>query len=310
MELKSPALRPAGAPPPRERASEEAAPAPRQTKGTASSPVWTDPADSYENHEPPRPKIAAAMDRVLDKIAPIRTHERVLSEAKGSVFGVEVGVTFSQLDLVRKNTHGMEWVQVVGQDGSSNLELLLKRWHLKHNHRIELQGPALNTSLTPGELPIGARFIGVGLTSDLTSAMDHDAVSYTVEVKLTERSVAELAASVGAGTAASAAEAIASVAGSEVAKVVGDIVLGAVPILSALLAVSSARRAIHVLRDDSASKEMKAFAVGHAIGDAVRVVFPLAGTLINVGLVGAAALAGWVHHRYTKHAEPTGPPGE
>ncbi len=263
--------------------------------------------DSYERHEPTPLGVARTADKLLDRIAPMRTHERVISDVGGSFFGIGVGITISQLDLVRKNTHGVEIIQVVNADGSANVETVLGRLGLGHNHRIELQGPALNTSVTPGELPLGARFVGVGLTSDITSAMDHDAVSYTVEVKLTERSVLELAALGGAGAAALAADVLEGVVGVGVAAVVADAVLASVPVLSALLAVTSARRAWHVLHDPTASREMKAFAVAHTLGDTVRVFAPFLGTLMNAGLVGIAALCGWVHLRHTRHAAPIGP---
>ncbi len=249
-----------------------------------------------------------AVDRVLDKLAPVRTHERVIAELGGSFFGISVGFTASQLDLIKKNTHGVEVIQVVNQDGSSNLETVLGRHHLSHGQRIELQGPALNTSITPGELPLGARFIGVGITSDVTSAMDHDAVSYTVEVKLTEKSIIELATLAAPGAAAVAATALADVAGSGIADIVADVVLGAVPVLSAVMAASSIRRAWHVCHDATASKPMKAFAVAHALGDTVRIFNPIVGTLMNAGLVGVAAALGWVHMRHARHADPTGPP--
>ena len=266
-------------------------------------------ADSYENHEPAPLKVARKTDKLLDRLAPMRTHERVISEFGGSFFGIGVGVAVSQLDLVRKNTHGLEVIQVVNADGSSNIETVLGRLNLGHNHRIELQGPALNTSLSPGELPLGARFVGLGLTSDVTSAMDHDAVSYTIEVKLTERSVLELATLGGAGAATIAADALAGIAGAGVAAVVADVILGAVPVLSATMALATARRCWHVLKDPTASRELKAFAIGHTIGDTVRIVAPLTGTLINAGLVGIAALCGWVHTRYSAHAAPIGPVG-
>lgn len=284
-------------------------PAPTTEPTTAATTTTLHPFDdSYENHEPRPLKATTVSDKVLDKIAPVRTHERVIHDIGGSFFGISVGLTLSQLDLVKKNTHGVEVIQVVNPDGSSNVETVLGRLHLHHNHRIELQGPALNTSLTPGDLPIGARFIGLGLTSDVTSAMDHDALSYTVEVKLTEKSVLELAALGGAGAAALAADALKEVAGNGVGAVVGDIVCGAVPVLSAVMAAASARRAWHVCHDPTASKEMKAFAVAHAVGDTVRVFAPVVGTLMNAGLVGVAAFMGWVHMRHTKHAAPTGPP--
>ena len=62
----------------------------------------------------PQPLVGGnVVTRALDKIAPMRTHERVLTEVKGSVFGLEVGLTLSQLELVRKDTHGVEVIQVV-----------------------------------------------------------------------------------------------------------------------------------------------------------------------------------------------------
>lgn len=270
--------------------------------------TWTRAGDTYEQHEPKPLKAESRFDRVADKIAPIRTHERVMQDFSAPIFGVEVGVTLSQLELVKKGTQGLELVQVVNKDGSSNLESILWRWFFSKNNRLEIQGPAINTSATAGERPFGFRLFGAAITGDKTSAMDHDAVSYTFEVKLTDKSIAQLAASVGAGTSAAVASTIASVGGSAVAKVVGDVVMGAVPVISVVLAAQSARRAFHVVRDDTASTEMKAFAVAHAIADGVRVALPLVGTLMNAALVGAAAIAGWTHHRYAKHAPPTGPP--
>ncbi len=175
--------------------------------------------DSYEQHLPRPTKLDGFADRLLSKVAPIRTHERVLHDISGSFFGVQIGVTFSQLELAKRGTSGVEliggevspptpqetrlgdkpqsgflfearFIQVVNPDGSSNIETVLGRKQLGMGHRIELQGPALNSSLSPGELPVGARFIGVGLTTDVTSTMDHDALSYTVEVKLSEKSIA------------------------------------------------------------------------------------------------------------------------
>lgn len=283
------------------RKAEDEAPAPR-----AKPPTWTPLGDTYENHEPKLTGLEDRFEKLADKIAPIRTHERVIHDFGANLFGVDVGITFSQLELVKKGTKGVEVVHVVDPNGGSNWETIAGRKFITKNVRIELQTLALN--VPADDLP-SVRFLGVGLTSDRTSAMDHDAVSYTAEVKIQSTGLAHLLASVGAGNAAAAAERIAgAAAGSGVADVVGDVVLGAVPVLSAILAVNSARRAVHVLRDDTASKEMKVFAVAHAIADAVRVPLPLIGTLMNVALVGAAAFAGWTHHRYAKHAPPTGPP--
>ena len=53
---------------------------------------------------------------------------------------------------------------------------------------------------------------------------------------------------------------------------------------------------------------MKVFQVAHAVADAIRVVEPITGTVINAALVAVAATLGWVHHRHAPHAPPTGPP--
>lgn len=275
--------------------------------GTTSAPLW-DPEDNWEKHKVSQTRLDRVVGGTLDKIAPIRTHERVMGEVTGSLFGLEVGITFSQLELVKKGTRGVEVIQVVNQDGSSNVETVLGRHHLSSGHRIELQGPAINTSVTPGDLPLGARFVGVGVTTDVTSAMDHDALSYTAEVKLTTRSILELATLGGAGAAAIASKALEAVSTTAVAEVAAGAILGAVPVLSAVVSVNSARRAIHVCRDKTASPAMKAFAVMHALGDAVRIAFPLAGTVANAALVAVAAGLGWVHHRHAPHAPPIGPP--
>lgn len=281
------------------------APATDVTNAAAASPTAR-VVDTYEQHLPTPTKLDGFADRLLSKVAPIRTHERVLHDISGSFFGVQVGVTLSQLELAKRGTSGVEFIQVVNPDGSSNIETVLGRKQLGLGHRIELQGPALNSSLSPGELPVGARFVGVGLTTDVTSTMDHDALSYTVEVKLSEKSIVEFAAMGGPGAAALAADALADVAGASAAHVVGEVLLGAVPVLSAVLAVNSARRALHTCRDKTAPAAMKFFAVTHALADAVRIVFPLAGTLANAGLVVAAASAGYISARHQQHARPTG----
>jgi hypothetical protein len=222
----------------------------------------------------------------LDGVVPQRlTEERPFFETRGMLCGLEVGVTVSELHQVRAK-EGLEVIHVVAPDGSSNLETVLARQPLGLGQRIELQGPALNTSLTPGTLPVGARFVGVGLTSDLVDEASKEAVSYTFEVKLTERSVAELAVLGGAGAAAKAADLLEAMGAQEgVQQVVAECFAGAVPVISALIALASARWALKLLRDPEASRLQRSFAVAHAISDALRVVFPLAGTLGNAALV-------------------------
>lgn len=236
------------------------------------------------------------------------THERPFIESKGSLFGLEFGLTVSELHQVRVK-EGVELVHVVNTDGSSNLELVLGRKELGKGQRLEFQGPAVNTSLTPGTMPVGARFVGVGLTSDVVDPKAHEAVSYTLEVKATDRTALELASLVAPGAVAEAAKALGE---SAVGSVVAELLAGAVPIVSGVIAVSSARWAIKQLKNPKATKATKIMAVAHAISDAVRVVFPLAGTLGNAALVlVSAGTAYFTIKRARKEAaaqQPTGPP--
>lgn len=236
------------------------------------------------------------------------THERPVIEQKGSFFGVEFGLTVSELHQVRV-TEGIELVHVANMDGSSNLELVLGRKDLGAGQRLEFQGPAVNTSLTPGTMPVGARFVGVGLTSDIVDPKAHEAVSYTLEVKATDRTALELASLVAPGAVAEAAQLLTE---NAVGHVVADLLAGAVPIVSGVIAVSSARWAIKQLKNPKATKATKALAVAHAVSDAVRVVFPLAGTLGNAALVLVSATAAFVQIRKARKAAaaqpPTGPP--
>lgn len=270
-----------------------------------------------EAPKPSRSIIGEVFDRIgktvnrlkhdPDPAGPNRlTHERPIIESKGSLFGLEFGLTVSELHQIR-TTEGIELVHVVNPDGSSNLELVLGRKNIGKGQRIELQGPAINTSYTPGNMPVGARFLGVGLTSDVIDEKSQEAVSYTLEVKATERTAFELASLVAPGAVAGAAELLSQ---SAVGAVVAEMFAGAVPIISGVIAISSARWAIKQLKDPEATTATKAFAVAHAISDAVRVVFPIAGTLGNAALVLVAAGTALYARKKAQRAAtpPTGPP--
>ena len=215
------------------------------------------------------------------KLGPNRvTEERPFFETKSAVFGVEVGLTLSELHQLRAE-EGIELVHVIAPDGSTNFETVLARKPIGKGQRIELQGPAFNTSRTPGTSPIGFRLVGVGLTSDLVDPQSKEAVSYTLEAKLTDRTVYEA----GRLLAPAAIGGLAHFAASEGAATVARVLAGSVPIVSTVLAISSARWAWHVAHDKTKSKFEKTMAVAHAASDAVRIVLPLAGTIANAGLV-------------------------
>ncbi len=246
-------------------------------------------------------KVASCLDAVVSVLQPHKhgdgpfassrvTHERPFLDGSVRLGGMTVGVTFSELHTIRPNT-GIEIIQTVDFDGNSNIETVLWRKILAKFLRVELQGPALNTRVTGGGLPIDLRVFGVAATGDLVDRKAHEAVSYTVEAKV---HASDLVFLVGSGTAA----AIAGMMGTGVTgTVVQTIVQGcsyAIPVVGGLIALSSLRWMQKVLHSE-APTSMKAVAVAHTISDFARIVFPVAGTLANAALVGISLA---IQHRY------------
>ncbi len=214
---------------------------------------------------------------------PRLTEERVWFEMVGSLLGIDAGVTVSEITRVKGKSGDLELIHVVSQDGSGqNYESVLKRIPLVGGQRLEIQGPAINT--TAG-LPLGFRAIGFGLTSDLFEPGQNRAVSYTAEVKLTERTLLYWAPFWAPGAASAIDGALGAAGHHTVASLVG----GALPFISAALAVQSTVRAWRTFKNPKATRLDKALAAGHALADGVRVAFPLAGTLANVALIGVTA---------------------
>ncbi len=238
--------------------------------------------------------------RRTDTVGPNRiTHERPFFEAGGRVYGAHLGVTVSELHQLRAK-RGVELIQVVDADGNSNIETVLWRREIGKQHRVELQGPALNTRISGG-LPLDVRLFGFGLTRDVVDPKAKEAVSYTFEAKLHTSDLVMLG---GTGAAAKAAALLDETADSEIASAVTAACAAAVPVVGVLLAMSSARWAHKVLKNPRSTVANKVLAVTHAIADAVRIGFPLTGTLANAALVGVAV---WWHQRERAAARSTLP---
>ncbi len=157
-------------------------------------------------------KVALCLDSLVGLIQPHKhesgpfassrvTHERPFLDGSARLGGLTVGVTFSELHTIRPN-NGIELIQVVDFHGNSNIESVLWRKPLMRGARIELQGPALNTRVTGGGLPIDLRLVGVAVTGDAVDRKAHEAVSYTAEAKI---HASDLVFLVGSGTAATIA---------------------------------------------------------------------------------------------------------
>lgn len=215
--------------------------------------------------------------------SPRLTEERVWFEMVGSLLGIDAGVTVSEITRVKGKNGDLELIHVVNSEGTGqNYESVLKRIPLFGGQRLEIQGPAINMV---GGMPLGFRAIGLGLTSDLFEPGQNRAVSYTAEVKITERTLLYWAPFWAPG----AASAIDSALGAAGHHTVANLVGGALPFVSAALAVQSTVRAWRTFKNPNATKLQKALAAGHAVADSVRVAFPLAGTLANVALIGVTA---------------------
>jgi hypothetical protein len=267
--------------------------------------------------EPREPgQLIEKADAIGKKIAPAKhdpdppgpniiTHERVLGNITvPTPFGT-FNVNPSELHQIRpQKGGGVELIQVVDPDGSTGLETVFWRFPLIKGWRIELQGPGVYTK--------GARFFGIGFTKDAIDEKAHEAASITVELKLTEADVARLASLAGPGVAAAVSESISATASSGVAAIVGHALAGAVPVVSALIALSTAHWAYKTLKDPDASTTDKTLAVAHAISDAVRIVLPMVGTVANVALVGISlGLKWWQRKRQQAEqaaTQQTGPP--
>ncbi|MCC7386991.1 MAG: hypothetical protein IT384_34455 [Deltaproteobacteria bacterium] len=246
-----------------------------------------------------------------DPLGPnIVTHERVLGNfTVPTPFGT-FNANPSELHQIRpQRGGGTELIQVVDPDGSSGLELVFWRMPLIKGWRIELQGLGVYGGPAGTPVPLGARFVGIGLTKDWVDEKAHEAVSVTAELKLTDQDVARLAGLVAPGVGQATAEILAGSAESSIAALVGEALAGAVPIVSGLIALSTARWALRQVRNPKLATADKLLAVGHAIADAVRVVLPMTGVIANVALVGAAIGLKWLRaHRRPREAQATAPP--
>ena len=217
------------------------------------------------------------------------TEERPWFEMVGDAFGIDVGLTVSEINRVAGQGK-LEFVHVVGPTGlTQNFETVLKRKEIGHGQRIEVQGPAINTLVGA---PIGFRALGLGLTSDLFEPGQRRALSYTLEAKITERAIAYWAPF----WAPAVADALAEGGRHTMA----NLVAGAIPFVSAGLAVQSAIRAYRLFKTPRAGTAEKLLALGHVAADVVRVFMPLVGTLANVGLIATSAGVSWARVKAAK----------
>ena len=224
------------------------------------------------------------------------TEERPFFEFGGFAFGLEYGLTLSEFRMVRDpEKKGVEWIHVVNLDGRSNFETVLARWPLKKgkSRRIELQGPALNSDVS-SPVPLGLRLFGVGLTDDFVDREAHEAVSYTAEVKASERTLAELAM-LGVPLVAK----LLPNAGA-IATRIAETMLAAVPVVNVLFAANTLWRVRKVFANPASTTGQKLMATAHLAADVLRVFAPVVGTVVSVSLVAFFGLRSYFKLRALK----------
>jgi hypothetical protein len=235
------------------------------------------------------------------------------SAHQSSVFlaGLEIAVRVNHVDPLNNGRRNVKsnWV-ADGENAAVDLESVIKRKSLPHDMAIELQGPALSAKADGESLPLKARFLGVGVSKQFLSEMPHDdtppRVEVKVEVKLTDKSIGSLAAL--AGASQELHQFTAELAITPVAQTLSDLLTAAVPIVSGVVAAVSVRRAVKTLKDPESPASTRTLAVLRALADITTVFLPLAGTLANVALVGAAVFSARRSAKQAAAMATTGPP--
>lgn len=263
--------------------------------------------DAFEKGDDPEQQKRAWWKRITQ---PQVTTKKAAHASSIVVAGVEIAVRVNHVDPLNDGRRDVRFNWVAdGENHGVDLESVIARKQVK-GLRMELQGPAVQARADGEALPLRARFVGVGFTTDVSGDMPHDPTppraELKLEVKLSDKSIASLAGL--AGASAELDRVMTVVESSQAASVIGDVLLTAVPVVSGLVALVSARRAVRCVKDATAPLTTKALAVLRALADATTVVFPLVGTLANLALVGAAVV---LARREAKRANPsTGPPAD
>lgn len=254
----------------------------------ASAPTSSSEEDAFERSDDDEQKKRGWWQRITQ---PQVSTKKAAHASSVFLAGLEVAVKVNHVDPLndgRRDVKG-NWV-ADGENLAVDLESVFLRRNIVGGMRFELQGPALQAKADGEALPLRARFVGVGVTKDVSGDMPHDdtppRAEVKVEVKLTDRSIGSLAGL--AGASAELKSLLTEIEGSAAAQTIGDVLLTAVPVISTGVAVVSARRALKTLRDVAAPFATKALAVARALADATTIFLPLIGTLANLALVGAA----------------------
>jgi hypothetical protein len=220
-------------------------------------------------------------------------HERVLSDLQLHA-GLGFGFTLSAIKPVAGGgTAGHELVHVVGADGV-NLEYNPARFPTDKKGRfVELQGPGISVGRVAGGPPVDLRIVGVGLTGEVGSLEGKTRLSYTLEAKLTLRSMVQILGLFGKKILRAVARAVARHPIVAIAVEGGASVLRFLtPAVAVGFAVADSVKAVKVCRDPTADALDKTLAVANAAADVVFIFNPVVGVVGNVAVAAVRVARG------------------
>ncbi len=286
-----------------------------KAKAVARTPPVTEPSPLAAGDEPALSHGAADPEQpgrrwqgFADKLksAQVTSKQTATASSWLSPFGLEIAVKVNHVDPLSAGRDELKLQWIAGGDGTgADIENTIHRTRLRGGQRLDLQGPALSARPDGGTgLPLRARLVGVAWSKQIQAASPGDdsppRAELKIEVKLTDRGVAQLAAL--AGATAELSSVGSAISGSGVADVVGRVLMGAVPIVGGVIALCSVRRAVKVVRDASATKGEQTLAVLRACADALLIVNPAVSAAMNIGLVLFTAGKAVVQARRAKRA--------
>jgi hypothetical protein len=216
------------------------------------------------------------------------TEKRPIFKQSFEPFGVGVSVSVTQNQRLAPGPD--EEIAFISGDDLQGVESTLWRKQLSPRTALKLGGPSV--ALDASSNSLSTRILGIGASHERVAQDGVNNVQISAELKVTHKTVAELA-----GLAAPAALAGAHTLFAPAAVAAGEVLQHSMnallPGISAALAARSVANAVDVIDEPSSSTGDKFFAVGRAIGDVVRVFDLGVGTAISACVSVVSAFVGW-----------------
>ncbi len=216
------------------------------------------------------------------------TEKRPLYKDGFNVLGLGVSVSITQNQRLAPGPD--EEIAFISGADTHGVESTLWRKQFSPRTALKLGGPGVAFDSSSNSL--STRILGIGASHERVAQDGVNNVQISAEVKVTHKTVAQVAglAAPAALAAASTMFAPAAVAASEVFQHSMNALL---PGISAALAARSVMNVADVMDHPDSTTGDKLFALGRAVGDVVRVFDLAVGTVIAAGVSIASAIVGW-----------------